>query len=79
MPLLKEIADLQEVDKEWRDQSLCLNPKLNESLTAEGYWQVVFQEKTAASESAFPNLTKVVKLCYPYHTPMLLSKGYSAN
>ena len=68
MPLLKEIADLQEVDKEWRDQSLCLNPKLNESLTAEEYWQVVFQEKTAAGESAFPNLTKVVTtlLSLPY-------------
>ena len=68
MPLLKEIADLQEVDKEWRDQSLCVNPKLNESLTAEEYWQVVFQEKTAAGESAFPNLTKVVTtlLSLPY-------------
>jgi len=68
MPFLKEIADLQEVDKEWRDQSLCLNPKLNESLTAEEYWKVVFQEKTAAGESTFPNLTKVVKtlLSLPY-------------
>ena len=76
MPFLKEIADLQEVDKEWRDQSLCLNPKLNESLTAEEYWKVVFQEKTVAGEPAFPNLTK---LYCPCHTPMLPSKGYSVN
>ena len=72
-PLHKEIADLQEVDKEWRDQSLCLNPKLNESVTAEEYWQVVFQEKTAAGESAFPNLTKAVTtlLSLPYSNAAL--------
>ncbi|CAB4003218.1 zinc finger MYM-type 1-like [Paramuricea clavata] len=68
MPLLKEVADLQEVDKEWRDQSLSPNPKLNESLTALEYWKVVFQEKTATGEPAFPNLIKLVKtvLSLPY-------------
>jgi hypothetical protein len=68
MPLLKEVADLQEVDKEWRDQSLSPNPKLNESLAALEYWKVVFQEKTATGEPAFPNLIKLVKtvLSLPY-------------
>ena len=54
MPFLKEIADLQEVDKEWRDESLCFNPKLNESLTAEEYLKVVFQEKKQQVNLLFP-------------------------
>jgi hypothetical protein len=62
MPILNEVADIQKVDQEWRSHSM--NPKLNEGLTPEEYWQVVFTEKRSASdhELARPNLVKVVKV-----------------
>ena len=65
MAFLSEVADLQKVDEEWTNHSL--NPKLNEDLTAEEYWKVVFKERSL-DELAQPNLVKVVKvlLSWPY-------------
>ena len=62
MPILKEAADLQKVDEEWRGHSM--NSKLNENLTPEEYWQVVFSERKSANEHelARPNLIKVLKV-----------------
>jgi hypothetical protein len=75
MPILNEVADIQKVDQEWRSHSM--NPKLNEGLTPEEYWQVVFTEKRSASdhELARPNLVKVVM-----HLSMLTPReGGSGN
>ena len=60
MPILHEVADLQKVDQEWREHSM--NPKLNEDLTAEEYWAIVFREKRFQNELARPNLVKVLKV-----------------
>ena len=62
MPILKEAADLQKVDEEWRGHSI--NSKLNENLTPEEYWQVVFSERKSANEHqlARPILIKVLKV-----------------
>jgi hypothetical protein len=60
MPLLAEVADLQKVDEEWREHSL--NPNLNDNMSVEEYWQVVFKAKKTAHELATPNLVKVVKV-----------------
>jgi hypothetical protein len=67
MPILADVADLQSVDTEWRSHSL--NSDLNDELSAEEYWQVIFKEKNSLGEQAKPNLVKVVKL--------LLSLPYS--
>ncbi|XP_028409123.1 uncharacterized protein LOC114531710 [Dendronephthya gigantea] len=68
MPILEEVADLQKVDQEWRSHSM--NPKLNEDLTPEEYWQIVFHERKSVNEHelARPNLVKVLKvlLSLPY-------------
>ena len=53
MPFLKDVAELQKVDQEWRCYSL--NPNLNENLSAEEYWKSVFNEKTALNELPRPN------------------------
>lgn len=59
MPFLAKVADLQAVDQEWREHSL--NPNLNEDLSVEEYWRVVFNVKKTSNELAAPNLVKVVK------------------
>ena len=61
MPLLIEVAGLQEVNKEWRDQSLSFNPKL----VGKWYFRKKHQQ---VREPAFPNLIKHVKtlLSMPY-------------
>jgi hypothetical protein len=38
MPHLERVADLQSVDREWREH--VLNPKLSENQTPEEYWQM---------------------------------------
>ena len=50
-----------------RNGEITVNPKLNEDLTAEEYWKVVFKERSL-DELAQPNLVKVVKvlLSLPY-------------
>jgi hypothetical protein len=60
MPFLAQVADLQKVDQEWRKHSL--NPYLNEGLSADEYWQVVFKEKRTPDELAAQNLVKAVKV-----------------
>lgn len=62
MPIRKEVADLQKVDEEWRNH--CINPKLNEGLTPDEYWQNVFSEKKSTNENelARPSLVKVLKI-----------------
>ena len=60
LPSLAQVADLQVVDQEWMEHTL--NPNLNENMTAEEYWQVVFKAKKTANELATPNLVKVVKV-----------------
>ena len=64
MPILKEVANLQKVDQEWRSHSM--NPKLKEDLTPEEYWQIVFTKRLTANEHyrARPNLVKVVKVLF---------------
>jgi hypothetical protein len=62
MPLLIEVAGLQEVNKEWRDQSLSFNPKL----VGKWYFRKKHQQ---VREPAFPNLIK--------HLKTLLSMPYS--
>ena len=54
---------MQEVDNEWRLHPL--NPDLNEQLTCEEYWKVVFKAKnflTGAPKN--PNLSKVVAVLF---------------
>ena len=57
IPLLAQVSDLQKVDQEWREHSL--NPKLNEGMSVEEYWQVVFKEKKTPDKLATPCLFRM--------------------
>ena len=58
LPQLKNVADLQEADNEWRQHALC--PNLNGVMRFLEYWTVVFKEKNQVGEKIYPNLTKLV-------------------
>ena len=60
MPHLERVADLQSVDREWREH--VLNPKLSENQTPEEYWQIVFKERGSSGRPRYPQLTKVIKV-----------------
>ncbi|XP_028402033.1 uncharacterized protein LOC114524975 [Dendronephthya gigantea] len=57
-PNLKDVADLRETDREWRQHAL--SPNLNGEKSFEEYWKVVFSEKNQGGEKVYPNLTNVV-------------------
>lgn len=58
LPNLKEVADLRETDKEWRQHAL--SPNLNGEMSLEEYWKVVFSEENQGGKKVYPNLTNVV-------------------
>ena len=64
MPYLKDIADLQTVDSEWRHHAMC--PKVNSDMTIHEYWQTIFKEKNAAGNQLYPNLCKVISVLFSY-------------
>ena len=66
MPIFKDVADLQNVDQEWRSHSM--NPKKKGDLTPEEYWQILPTERLTADERdlAGPNLFKVVKVLFSF-------------
>ncbi len=58
IPGLKDVADLKESDKEWREHAM--SPNMNGEMCCEEYWKAVFNEKNQGQQKVYPNLTKVV-------------------
>ena len=58
LPYLKDVADMNQAEKEWRHHAL--SPNLNIDKTFQEYWTVVFSERNQAHEKVNPNLTKLV-------------------
>ena len=62
LPYLQEIADLSDVDREWRQHAM--SPNLHEKMTSHLYWQTVFKEKNPVGLQTHPNLCKVVAVLF---------------
>ena len=66
LPYLTEVADLEDVDKEWRAHAM--NPSLNDEMECSEYWRVALHDKNSAGNKIYPNLAKImsVLLSFPF-------------